>query len=490
MFARTRMENKLLPLIEVECQASLGAGMTILERKEFNAVLLNLTQPDSTGLDTFRKLHTQYPNLPLIILTSLDGESTALEAVREGAQDYFVKGRAEANELTMAIRNAVERKRLEEENRLIHARLVQAQKMEAVGILAGGVAHDFNNLITAIRGSVDMALFKCEASHPMVKDLRNIQTAADRASQLTRQIILLSQKHHKEFVLFNLNEAVESIFKMLHRILGEDIAVQTDLRGDIWQVRADRGSLEQVLLNLAVRAREAMQEKGGSLVIRTENVQVDDAACQKMKDARVGRYVRMTATDTGRGLTPDAVEHLFEAFTTGKGGTLQGTGLGLSVVQGIIKEHEGWISVRSSERSGSAFEIYLPAVTEKSPTPTSKKIPFEWLKGRGEKILVVEDEEGIREFVRRSLNEMGYAVSVAASACEALSIFRAENKAFELSLIDVVLPDKSGIELAGDLRQHNPRIKILLNSGYMDHKSQWPLIEERGYPFMQKPYSL
>jgi DNA-binding response OmpR family regulator len=490
MFSETQMENGLLPLIVAEFQTTLAAALIVLAQKEFNAVLLDLTLPDGAGLDTFRKVHTQHSRVPLIILTGTDDESAALEAVREGAQDYLVKSRIGANELIMSIRNAVERKRLEEENKTIHAQLFQAQKMEAVGILSGGVAHDFNNLITAIRGSADMALFRCDANHPAVKDIKNIQAVTDRAAQLTRQLLLLSEKHQKEFVLFNVNEVVESLFKMLHRILGEDISIQTQLAGDLTLIRADRGSIEQALLNLAVRAREGMQTEGGSLLIRTENVTVDETACRKMKNGRVGRFVRLSVSDTGRSLDPETLEHLFEAFYAGKGGMARGTGLGLSVVQGIVKEHDGWIEAASPGRAGSVFDIYLPSVFERSRPFFAKKVPFEMLKGKGEKILVVEDEDGIREIVRRSLNEMGYVVSTASTAFEGQSIFRAENRNFDLALVDVVLPDKSGIELASDMRQQNPAIQILLCSGYMDHKLQWPLIEEKGFLFMQKPYSL
>lgn len=489
MFSETQMENSMLPLIVVECQTTLASAMTVLEQKNFDVVLLDLKLPDSAGLDTFRRIHTQFPQLPLIILSGTDDEFLALEAVREGAQDFLVKGRTESNLLTMDIRNAVERKRLEEENKSILAQLFQSQKLEAIGVLATGVAHDFNNLITAIRGSADMALFKCEANHPAVKDIKNVQAASERAGLLTRQLLLLSQKHHKEFTLFNINDVIESLIRMLHRILGEDIAIQTVLGNELWSVRADRGSMEQALLNLTVRSREAMLS-GGTLSIKTENANVDDAACQNVQGARVGKFVRLTVSDTGVPIDTATLEHLFEPFQTGKGGEIRGMGLGLSVVQGIVKEHEGWIMVRSSEKNGTVFELFIPAVVEKAKQLLDKKIPFELLKGKGEKILIVEDEEGIREFARRSLSEMGYTVSVSATAFEALSIFRAESPKFDLAMIDVVLPDRSGIDLAGELFQLNPKTRILLNSGYMDHKSQWPLIEEKGWPFMQKPYSL
>jgi two-component system cell cycle sensor histidine kinase/response regulator CckA len=489
MLAETQMENSLLPLIVTECQTTLGSALAVLAQKEYSVVLLDLILPDSTGLDTFRKVHTGHSRVPLIIMTAADDEQAAVEAVREGAQDYLVKGRIAANELIMSIRNAVRQKRLEEENKTIHAHLFQAQKMEAVGILAGGVAHDFNNLITAIRGSADMALFKCDAAHPAFRDLKNIQASTERAGQLTRQLLLLCEKRQKEFILFNVNEAVESLFKMLRRILGEDVAVQTRLAADLSLIRADRGSIEQALLNLAVRAREGMQA-GGSLLIRTENASIDEAACGRMKHARVGRFVKITVSDTGRPLNLETMAHLFDGFYGGKGDAVRGTGLGLSVVQGIVKEHDGWIEAASQGGSGSVIDIYLPVALEKMPPSSVKKVPFEMLKGKGEKILVVEDEEGIREFVRRSLNEMGYVVSTASTAFEGQTIFRAENRSFNLALIDVVLPDRSGIELAGDLLQQNPMIKVLLCSGYMDHKSQWPLIEEKGYMFMQKPYTL
>jgi len=489
MLAQSQMENSMLPLIVVENQPSLGSACSVLEQKDVDAVLLDLSLPDSRGLNSFRKVHTQFPRLPVVILTGLDDETVALEAVREGAQDYLVKGRVETGELTMAIRHAIQHKRLEEENKSIQGQLFQSQKMEAIGILAGGVAHDFNNLITAIRGSTDMALFKCEAGHPAVKDIMNVRDTTERAGRLTRQLLLFSQKHQKEFSLFTVNEVIEALIKMLHRILGEDISIHTDLAQEPWSVRADRGSMEQALLNLTVRAREAMPA-GGTLAFKTENANVDDAYCGKVRDARVGKFVHLAVSDSGPGMSPETMERLFEPFYAGKDGTVRGTGLGLSVVQGIVKEHEGWIAVRSAEKTGTVFDMFLPAVPDAARQAAEKKIPFELLKGKGEKLLVVEDEEGIREFAGRSLKEMGYVVSVSSTAMEALTIFRAENRKFDLAMVDVVLPDRSGIDLAGELERLNPKLKIILNSGYMDLRTQWPLIEEKGWPFLQKPYTL
>ncbi len=384
-------------------------------------------------------------------------------------------------------RDICERKKAEEEKEKIRAQLFQAQKMEAIGILAGGIAHDFNNLLTAIQGCADMELMDVDESTSSYQNLKEIRDAADRAAELTRQLLFFSRKHPMEPVPLNFNKTIEDLLKILHRLIGEDIAITTDLEPDLWTVYADRGTMEQVIMNLAVNARDAMPG-GGRLTIKTENVVLDEVYCNVIPKAQCGEFVRITVEDTGIGMGKEVLKHIFEPFFSTKGPG-KGTGLGLSVVYGIIRQHNGWINTYSEPDQGTTFRIYLPAVHIKSEEQNEKLTSAEELKGNGEQILIVEDEEGVREFTRRALEKGGYTVFVAVNAWEALDIFE-KVKNLDLVFSDVVLPDKTGIDLAEELLARKPELKILLTSGYTDQKSQWPIIQKKGFKFLQKPYAL
>ena len=383
--------------------------------------------------------------------------------------------------LLAVVRDITERKRLE-------AQLLQAQKMEAIGILAGGVAHDFNNLLTAIRGNAELAMMEMDDKETMYKDLKQIILAANRAASLTRQLLLFSRKQPMQFTSLNLNKSVENLLKMLKRLIGEDLIIQTELEPDPWNVQADPGNIEQVILNLAINARDAMPE-GGKLTIKTENTILNDEYCKFISEARPGKFVRISVEDTGIGIDKQTIQHIFEPFFTTKD-TGKGTGLGLSVVYGIVKQHEGWINVYSEPGQGSTFKFYLPAICENSKDETKKKIPLNKLKGKGERILLVEDENGVRKFAARALRESGYVVFEAENVQEALKIFNHEKGNFQLIFSDVVLPDVSGLVLVDQLLSQNPKLNILMSSGYADEKSQWPIIQKRGFRFIHKPYAM
>ncbi len=384
--------------------------------------------------------------------------------------------------------DVTERKRAEKEKEHIEHQLLQAQKMEAIGTLTGGVAHDFNNLLTAIQGCTDMALQRVTPSDVIHRDLREVQAAAVRAAELTRQLLLFSSKHPTRFVPIDVNQTVGNLLRMLHRLIGEDIDVRTQLQGNLWTIRADKGSIEQVIMNLTVNARDAMV-KGGRITIKTENAILRTPNPADRPEARSGDFVLLSVNDTGTGIPEDIRSRIFEPFfsTKGPGG---GTGLGLSVVYGIVRQHEGWIEVHSEIGRGSRFDIYFPAVKERIAVTHDTAVSLESLRGNGERILAVEDSDGIQEFLRVALRENGYLVTVASNAEEALRLYSQHRGNFDLIFSDVVLPDQSGIDLVEKLRKEKPGLRVLLSSGYTDHKSQWTVIQERNYPFIQKPYSL
>ncbi|HHL40320.1 MAG TPA: hybrid sensor histidine kinase/response regulator [Deltaproteobacteria bacterium] len=381
-----------------------------------------------------------------------------------------------------------ERKRAEQEKDAMRAQLLHAQKMDAVGTLAGGVAHDFNNLLTTIHGVAELMRARIGDGDPACQDLDTILKAARRAASLTKQLLIFSRKQPIEFAPVDLNGIVDDMLKMLGRLIGEDIAVETDLEPELWAVSADSGNMEQVIMNLAVNARDAMPE-GGSIRIRTCNVKLDAASSRAIPYSRPGAFVCLRVEDTGRGMERSLLPRIFEPyFTTKEVG--RGAGLGLSVVYGIVKRHNGWINVESEPGRGSLFSIYLPASFEQVEDTTAQEVSLRDLKGGGERVLLVEDEGDVRRFAGRALRENGYVVFDAATAGEAAELFEREDGEFHLVFSDVVLTDRNGIQLVGQLRAVRPGLPVLLCSGYTDHKSQWKSIEEKGYPFLSKPYTL
>jgi nitrogen-specific signal transduction histidine kinase/CheY-like chemotaxis protein len=380
------------------------------------------------------------------------------------------------------------RKQAEEEKEKIQAQLLQAQKMEAIGTLAGGIAHDFNNLLTTIQGYADLTMMKVDEADSLYRDLKQINLAAVRAADLTRQLLLFSRRQPMEFAPLNINRMVDDLLKMLERLIGEDIDINANLEPDIWTVRADKGNIEQVIMNLVINARDAMSE-GGTINIKAENVILDEERCKVIPESRPGRFVCLSIEDTGVGMDKKTIRHIFEPFFSTKE-VGKGTGLGLSVVYGIVKQHEGWINVYSEPGRGSIFKVYLPVSSVKLEDETEEKISLAGVQGRGERILLVEDEGSVRKFAARVLRKNGYIVFEAEDAKGALDIFAREEGNFHLIFCDVVLPDKDGLQLVEQLFSRKPELRVLMSSGYTDQKSQWSIIRERGFQFLPKPYTL
>jgi PAS domain S-box-containing protein len=379
------------------------------------------------------------------------------------------------------------RKKAEEALHQKEEQFQQAQKMEAVGQMAGGVAHDFNNLLTAIMGYGELLLMSIE-DQSQVRLVNQILHVCERAATLIRQLLALGRRQPLRSVPLDLNKVVEEMEQLLQRVIGEDILLNIDLEpGRPW-VKADPGQLEQVIVNLAVNARDAMPQ-GGSMHIKTYHETLDEARAVTIHEARPGTFVVLQVADTGMGIEKEVRERIFEPFFTTKGPG-QGTGLGLSTVYGIVTQHEGWINVSSEPGRGASFKIYFPVAEIEPEEKSLDALSLQELKGAGERILVVEDEDELRDLARRLLQGKGYQVAGAATVAEALEVFAREQGNFHLVFSDVVLSDQSGLQLVEELLARKPDLKALLTSGYADEKVQWPIIQAKKYPFLQKPYSL
>jgi signal transduction histidine kinase/ActR/RegA family two-component response regulator len=380
------------------------------------------------------------------------------------------------SQIIIIIRDITERKKLE-------AQFIQAQKMEAIGTLAGGIAHDFNNLMMGIQGHTSLMLCNMEPGHPHHEKLRIIEDQVKSAAELTRQLLGFARRGKYEIKPINLNVILERTSTMFGRTRRE-ITVHRKFQNDLWIAEVDRGQIEQVLLNIYVNAWQAMPG-GGDLFLETKNVIVDERFEQRYS-VKPGKYVKASVTDTGVGMDEMTRNRIFEPFFTTKE-MGRGTGLGLASAYGIIKSHGGFINVYSEKGHGTTFGIYLPVSAKEVP---AEKLPTkEILKGY-ETILLVDDEEMVINVSREILDTLGYRVIVARNGQEAIDIYKARQEEIDLVILDMIMPGMGGSETFNVLKEINPRIKVILSSGYSIDGRPANMLDRGCRAFIQKPYSM
>jgi PAS domain S-box-containing protein len=364
--------------------------------------------------------------------------------------------------------------------------LRQSQKLESIGTLAGGVAHDFNNLLTVISGNTQLALARLEPDSPAGQRLVEVEKAADRAATLTRQLLAFSRRQRLERKTINLNDTIGEILKLLRRTIGADVDVRFHAGANLSPVFADPAQIEQVVMNLAVNARDAMPQ-GGRLVIETENLTLDRAYLHRHPLVRPGRYVQIKVSDTGCGMDEETRSRVFEPFFTTKP-VGKGTGLGLSMVFGIVKQHDGLIEVYSEIGRGTTFKIYLPAEGKEVAEEAREALPA--VRGGTETILVAEDEEALRELARSILEELGYTVMLARDGQEALEIYAGNGERVSLMILDLVMPRMGGREAFEAIRASGGEVPALFMTGYSAELVGGQYAREAGTPLLQKPYTV
>jgi len=369
----------------------------------------------------------------------------------------------------------------------LESKLRQSQKMEAIGTLAGGVAHDFNNFLSVIFGNADLLLMDLKKDHPFYGGIQEIKKAGEGAASLTRQLLAFSRKQAIQPKVMNLNDVIHIITKMIGSLIGENIELQTFLDPDLKPVEVDIGQMEQVLINLSVNARDAMPT-GGKLTVETKNLDLnEDFFKTQGVEGKTGSYVILRVSDTGIGMEKEILFHIFDPFFTTKG-IERGTGLGLSTVYGIVKQNNGYIFVDSEPGKGSAFEIYLPAVRKEKKSVAAETVAEDSLAG-SETILVVEDDMNLQKLTSRILGRYGYRVLQASNGDEALNISHKHGGSIHLVLTDVIMPGMNVQEMAKKIQFRRKETRILFMSGYMDDTISLHGVLEPGINFLQKPYT-
>ena len=390
------------------------------------------------------------------------------------------------NVRVVEFRDITERKRAEEEKEILEEQLRQAQKMDSVGRLAGGVAHDFNNMLGVILGHVEMAMDDLPPTHPIHADLQEIRAAAERSAELTRQLLAFARKQVVDPKVLNLNRAVESMLSMLRRLIGENIDLDWRPGRDLWTIKVDPAQIDQILANLCINARDAIADVG-KLTIETGTARFDDAYCAMHADFVPGEYVLLGVSDDGRGMAKDVAVNIFEPFFTTKA-VGEGSGLGLAMVYGIVKQNNGFINVSSAPGKGTTIKIYLPRhlgparLVQNARPAASDRLD-------NETILLVEDEPAILNMTRQMLRRLGYTVVAAATPDEAIRMARDSAGKISLLMTDVVMPEMNGRDLASTLLSRYPDLKRLFMSGHTANVIAHHGVLEKGVHFIQKPFS-
>ena len=376
------------------------------------------------------------------------------------------------------VHDITDQKELEEQLR-------QSQKMEAIGLLAGGIAHDFNNLLMVILCNSDMIISRLKKDDPMMEEIVEIKKSGQRAAELTRQLLAFSRKQVLKPQITDLNSIVNDLEKMIKRLVGERIEVATILNPGIGMVKADKGQLDQVIMNLVVNARDAMPD-GGKITVETQNVTLGNDYIKKYSDVRTGNYVMLAVTDTGTGMSKETVDKIFEPFFTTKG-LGKGTGLGLSTVYGIVKQSNGYIFCYSEPGKGTTFKIYLPITEEDGIAGENGIVDISDMKPDGEKIVVIDDEKEIRDVVYRMLSQEGFQVFPAENFDQVMRFFKDEK--IDLLITDVIMPEMNGDEIGQKVLEKYPGTKIIYMSGYTESTIMDFSILDKSKVYLQKPFT-
>jgi len=456
-----------------------------LEEGGHDLILSDYTLPAFDGLSAIALVRARWPDLPVILVSGTMGEEFAIESLKSGATDYVLKSRL--SRLVPAVRRAMLEINERTERRRLEAQFIEAQKMEVIGHLAAGVAHDFNNILGVIMGYSDIVLAKLGMEDPLRPYVGEIRRASERAAGLTRQLLVFGRKETVQPVVLDLHAVALDLEQMLRRLIDENIEMTIVPGTDPERILADPGHVGQVLMNLAVNARDAMPN-GGRLVIATSKVMLDETHTQAHAGGISGEYMMLSVSDTGAGMTEEVKARLFEAFFTTKPAG-KGTGLGLATCQTIVQQSGGHIAVRSEPGQGTTIQVYFPCV-EATPDVAAKPEQNAPLPRGVETLLIVEDDPAVRQLAVEVLAAQGYLVLPANNGQDGLRMAQAHRGSpIRLVITDVIMPLMNGKVMSEWLQMGDPNLKILFTSGYTDDSIAHHGVLSLGVEFLPKPYT-
>ncbi|MBL9216248.1 MAG: response regulator [Opitutaceae bacterium] len=467
---------------EFEVVADRNAYLRALQAGGCDLILSDFNLPNFTGIEALRHAREVQPDVPFIFLSGSIGEETAIQALQAGASDYVLKDRPKR--LVPAIRRALNDAKLERERRVAAEQLLRVQRLENIGMLAAGIVHDFNNVLSPVIMGMPLLRMRYREERDQ-KLLNSIENSAQRGVGLVKQILGFVHGVTGARQILQPRHLIRDLIGVVQQTFPKNIRIEDRIEGALWPLKANPTQVHQVLLNLCVNARDAMPE-GGTLTLRAENRRLDDVAAAAVPGARAGNFLYLEIADTGTGIPPDIIEKIWEPFFTTKGAG-QGTGLGLATVRGIVNDHDGVITLRSQVGQGTSFEILLPA------DPGDESVLHEAAaaavpRGQGELILVVDDDTAVREVTCATLVAHGYRVLAAGDGTEALALFAPRSLEIRLVISDLDMPNLDGGALAKVVSALNPAIRLLLVSGSTNESDprRQPAATGR---FLPKPYS-
>jgi signal transduction histidine kinase len=466
------------------------SALEMIGNEFFNCIFLDYLLPDLDGLSVLKKACEKDPKLPpapIIMLTGHGNESVVIEAIKSGAQDYLSKDNISPDTLRIVMTKAIQMYDLRKQHKQAQEQLFQSQKLDAVGQLTGGVAHDFNNLLTIILGNARIIHKSLPSSESENKRrIETIEGTARRGAELVRRLMIFSRQRPFDSKIENVNDSIEQLTALLKHTLGETVRVKTILFPELWPVKIDVGQMENVLVNLAVNARDAMGG-GGMLTIETQNVYLEDHYREKYPDIKPGPYVMIAISDTGTGIPQHIIEHIFEPFFTTKE-VGKGTGLGLSMAYGFARESGGHLHVYSELGKGTVFRLYLPQARETENRQGTENDSAIVENGDGETVLVVDDDERLRHMTTIMLQRLNYKVIEAVSGEEALALIQKGQENLALMITDISMHGgMSGVELVERIQRLRPEIAILFMTGFTESTlSTYSLIKD--YEIIGKPF--
>jgi two-component system cell cycle sensor histidine kinase/response regulator CckA len=454
------------------------------ESKQWDLVVSDFSMPHFSGTDALRFVREKGSDVPFIFVSGTIGEETAVEALKNGAQDYLMK--TNLKRLVPAVQRALRESEQRKKNKQMEIHLHQLQKFEAIGKLAGGIAHDFNNVIGAILGWAEVGYRDAEPDSPAHGRFEKIMDQAAWAGRLTAQLLAFARRQMLKPQNTDLNKLVAEGMGLLRRVIGEQIEVRIVECADLRPALIDPAQIEQVLMNLCLNSRDAMPQ-GGRLIIETQNAEIDEDFCRAHPYARAGSFVLLSVSDTGTGMDAVTAAQVFEPFFTTKQ-LGKGTGLGLATVYGVVRQHNGFVYLYSEPGKGTTFRVYLPAgsgIAQPREAKRNDQIP----EGT-ETILLAEDNDGLREAAKEMLEKLGYRVILATNGTEAVEAFAKNPDAIDLIIMDVVMPRVSGPAAFAEIAAVRPDLRILFSTGYTAEAASLISLANQGASVLQKPYTL